>query len=70
MSKLINEYNYDAIHEQAMYLMKHRKHFKQSALDKWMEYFNTKCIGSKEEAEKAKAELDKKMSSPEHKKEE
>ncbi|MDD6043790.1 MAG: aminotransferase class III-fold pyridoxal phosphate-dependent enzyme [Eubacteriaceae bacterium] len=54
MSKLINEYNYDAIHEQAMYLMKHRKHFKQSALDKWMEYFNTKCIGSKEEAEKAK----------------
>ena len=54
MAKLLNEYDYSSVHEQACRLMKHRKHLKRSAVDKYMEYFNTKCVKSKEEAEKSK----------------
>ncbi|MCI7146700.1 MAG: aminotransferase class III-fold pyridoxal phosphate-dependent enzyme [Firmicutes bacterium] len=54
MSKLLNEYDYDSIHAQAGELMKHRKHLKQSAVDKYMDYFNKKCAKSKAETLLAK----------------
>ena len=54
MSKLINAYDYDAIHRQAGEVMKHRKHLKQSAVDHYMKWFDEKCAGSKAESELAK----------------
>ena len=54
MSKLLNEYDYASIHAQAGVMMKERKHLKQSAIDRYMEYFNTKCVKSKAETERAK----------------
>lgn len=54
MSKLINAYDYDAIHRQAGEVMKHRKHLKQSAVDRYMKWFDEKCAGSKAESELAK----------------
>lgn len=57
MSKLLNEYDYPAIHAQAQELMKTRKHLKRSAVDKYMKYFNEKCAKSKTETELAKASI-------------
>ena len=54
MSKLLNEYDYASIHAQAGVMMKERKHLKQSAIDRYMDYFNTKCVKSKAETERAK----------------
>ena len=54
MSKLLNEYDYAAVHAQAEYLLKNRKSLKKSAIDRYMNYFETKCAGSKAEMEKAK----------------
>ncbi len=54
MSKLLNEYDYNAVHAQAEYLLKNRKHLKQSAIDRYMDYFNNKCAKSKAETELAK----------------
>lgn len=54
MSKLLNEYDYAAVHAQAQELMKKRKHLKRSAVEKYMKYFNDKCAKSKIETEKAK----------------
>lgn len=54
MAKLLNEYNYNEIHSQACDLMKCRKRLKRSAIERYMRYFDTKCVKSKEEAEKAK----------------
>lgn len=57
MSKLINEYDYQAIHAQAGELMKGRKHLKKSAIARYMQHFDEKCAKSKAETEKAKAIL-------------
>ena len=54
MSKLLNEYDYEAIHAQAAELMKTRKHLKKSAIDRYMKYFDEKCAASKKETELAK----------------
>lgn len=54
MAKLLNEYDYPSIHAAAGELIKNRKHLKKSAIDRYMNYFETKCAGSKAEAEKAK----------------
>jgi len=54
MAKLLNEYDYSSILAAEGDLLKNRKHLKKSAVDRYMEYFNTKCRGSKEEMEKAK----------------
>lgn len=54
MAKLLNEYDYAAVHAAAGDLIKNRKHLKKSAVDRYMNYFETKCAGSKAEAEKAK----------------
>lgn len=54
MSKLLNEYDYDSIHAKAGELMKGRKHLKRSAINRYLEYFDTKCAKSKAEAELAK----------------
>ena len=54
MSKLLNEYDYAAVHAQAQELMKKRKHLKRSAVEKYMKYFNDKCAKSRIETEKAK----------------
>ncbi|MDO4745171.1 MAG: aminotransferase class III-fold pyridoxal phosphate-dependent enzyme, partial [Bacillota bacterium] len=54
MAKLLNEYDYAAVHAAAGDLIKNRKQFKKSAIDRYMNYFETKCAGSKAEAEKAK----------------
>ena len=47
MSKLLNEYDYASIHAQAGELMKHRKHLKRSAIDRYIKHFDTKCAASK-----------------------
>ncbi len=49
MSKLIDAYDYAAIHAQAGELMKHRKHLKQSAVDNYLKWFDEKCPKSKAE---------------------
>lgn len=54
MSKLIDAYDYAAIHAQAGELMKHRKHLKRSAVDGYMKWFDEHCAKSKAEAELAK----------------
>jgi len=54
MSKLIDAYDYPAIHAQAMDLMKHRKHLSKSAVDKYIKWFDDNCAKSKAEAELAK----------------
>lgn len=54
MSKLLYEYDYDAIHAQAGEVLRNRKHLKRSAIERYMNYFNTKCTKSKVETEKAK----------------
>ena len=54
MSKLLNEYDYASIHAQAGELMKHRKHLKRSAIDRYIRHFDTKCAASKAETAKAK----------------
>ena len=54
MKNYFDAFDYKGIHEQACYLMEHRKKLKRSAVDKYMEYFDTKCVKSKEEFEKAK----------------
>ena len=53
MAKLLNEYDYAAIHAAEGELIKNRKHLKQSAIDRYMNYFETKCAKSKAEMEKA-----------------
>lgn len=55
MSKLLNEYDYDSIHAQAGVIMKERKHLKKSAIERYLEHFDTKCAKSKAETERAKA---------------
>ena len=54
MAKLLNEYDYSSILAAEGDLLKNRKHLKKSAVDRYMEYFNTRCRGSKEEMERAK----------------
>ena len=54
MAKLLNEYDYASIHAAAGDLIKNRKTLKKSAIDRYMNYFETKCAGSKAEAELAK----------------
>ena len=54
MAKLLNEYDYAAVHAQAEYLLNNRKRLKKSAIYRYMNYFETKCAGSKAEMEKAK----------------
>ena len=54
MSKLIDAYDWPSIHAQAMELMDHRKHLSESARQKYLDWFDTHCAKSKEEAEKAK----------------
>ena len=54
MAKLLNEYDYDAILAAEGELLKNRKHLKKSAVDRYMDYFNTKCAKSKAEMELAK----------------
>lgn len=54
MAKLLNEYDYASVHAQAEYLLNNRKSLKKSAIDRYMNYFETKCAGSKAEMEKAK----------------
>ena len=53
MSKYLEGYDYPAIHAQAGEIMKHRKHLKQSAIDRYMNYFETKCQTSKMRYEQA-----------------
>lgn len=53
MSKLIDAYDYASIHAQAGEIMKHRKHLKKEAVDKYLKWFDEKCAGSKAEAELA-----------------
>ena len=47
MAKLLNEYDYASIHAAAGDLIKNRKTLKKSAIDRYMNYFETKCQGSK-----------------------
>jgi glutamate-1-semialdehyde 2,1-aminomutase len=54
MAKLLNEYDFDSVLAAEGELLKNRKHLKRSAVERYTEYFNTKCRGSKEEMEKAK----------------
>jgi len=54
MAKLLNEYDYAAVHAQAGELLKNRKSLKKSAIDRYMNYFDTKCAKSKAEMELAK----------------
>lgn len=53
MKNYFDAYDYAGIHERAKTLMTERKQLKRSAVEKYMEFFNTKCQGSKAEAEKA-----------------
>lgn len=54
MSKYIDAYDYEAIHEQAGYVIKNRKHLKRSAIERYMKHFDEKCALSKRQAEAAK----------------
>ena len=54
MAKLLNEYDYESVHAAEGELLKNRKHLKKSAVDRYLNYFDTKCQKSKAEAEKAK----------------
>lgn len=49
MSKLINEYDYAAIHAQAGEVIKNRKHLKRSAIERYMKWFDENCAKSKVE---------------------
>jgi glutamate-1-semialdehyde 2,1-aminomutase len=57
MSKYLNEYDYEAIHAQAEYVIKHRKKMKQSAVDKYMKHFDEKCAKSKAATAEAKKSI-------------
>jgi glutamate-1-semialdehyde 2,1-aminomutase len=54
MSKYLDAYDYRAIHEQAGYVITHRKKMKKSAVEKYMKHFDEKCAKSKAAAEEAK----------------
>lgn len=54
MAKKLNEYNYEEIHAKACELMKSRKHLKRSAVEAYMNFFDTKCAGSKAVSKTAK----------------
>lgn len=54
MAKLLNEFDYAAVHAEAQKLMNDRKHLKRSAVEKYIKIFDEKCALSKEEAAKAK----------------
>ena len=54
MSKYLDAYDYNTIHEQAGYVIKNRKHIKRSAIERYLKYFDEKCALSKRQAEDAK----------------
>ena len=54
MSKLLNEYDYYGICDEARNLLKNRKKLKKSALERYNKYFAEKCKGSAKETELAK----------------
>ena len=54
MSKWINAYDYEAIHQQAGEIMQHRKHLKKSAVEKYLKWFDEHCSKSKAENELAR----------------
>lgn len=55
MGQYFDGYDYPAIHEYAKEIMKHRKHLKKSAMDRYTKYFDEKCAISKARVEPAKA---------------
>ncbi len=58
MSKYIrNPYDYQAVHEQAEFLVKNRKHLKREAVEHYKAVFDEKCKLSKKETERAKQHI-------------
>jgi glutamate-1-semialdehyde 2,1-aminomutase len=53
MAKYLDWHDYDAIHKQAGEVIHHRKKLKQSAIDRYMAHFDTKCKTSKMRYEQA-----------------
>lgn len=53
----LDGYDYAAIHEKAREVLTHTKRLKQSAREKYLNYFETKCKGSKESIEAAKEHI-------------
>jgi glutamate-1-semialdehyde 2,1-aminomutase len=47
MSKYLDAFDYEQIHEQAAYVIKNRKKMKQSAVAKYIKHFEEKCAKSK-----------------------
>ena len=54
MARILNEYDFDTIYSEAQNLIQNRKHLKREAVKRYMDYFETKCQGSKTEAELAR----------------
>lgn len=54
MKKYLDGFDYPAIHERAGEIMKNRKRLKRSAIDRYMKYFDEKCITSKNRVSLAK----------------
>lgn len=54
MAKVLNEYDFYTIFDEAQCLINSRKSLKRSAVERYMQYFETKCKGSKKEAELAR----------------
>ena len=54
MQNYLEGYDYSAIHKRAKEVILNTKRLKKSAVDKYMNYFHTKCLGSKNTIEEAK----------------
>lgn len=48
MAKYTDGFDYPAVHEQAGHVIKNRKRLKQSAISRYLDYYNMKCVKSKE----------------------
>ena len=55
MTQYLGGYDYDAIHEKAREVIANPKRLKKSAIEKYMNYYETKCSGSKRTIDEAKA---------------
>ena len=55
MTHYLDGYDYDAIHERAREVIANPKRLKKSAVEKYMNYYETKCAESKRSIEAAKA---------------
>ena len=53
MAEVLNGFDYESIHKQAGYVIKHRKRMKPEVLEKYKQYFETHCATSKKQVKQA-----------------